>query len=527
MKKCLLILALFSLMLSCEKEKTTGMLKVPAGVPAQFSNNLPRPILTDNDSLLELYWKAWEMLQQNIRIGNPDNEFVASYLDEGFNELIYQWDTCFMAMFAMYGGEMFPAMASLDNFYLKQRDDGWICRVYRESDGQPAEQPTPAEPMINPPLFAWVEWKYFLLTGDSTRLAQVLPVLDTYYNWIDTNCMGQLAAAGLYYNTPLGSGMDNSPRTGIEGGGWVDLSSQMALFAKYMMFIGRQLRNDLIIQTYEQRYRTLTYIINGKMWDNISGFYYDITMQGKQTGVKTAASFWPLISEVASFPQARRLSEHLQNSDEFYRQHLFPTLSADDPSYDGKGHYWRGGVWAPTDYMIIKGLDIFPLRELAAIAAMNHIRNMYKVYKNFTPSPEEIAPDQQRENYKTIWECYAPDFVQPATRWDGDYLCRPDFVGWSGLGPIALLLENVIGLQPSAPRDELYWNLRLREMHGVENYRFGDNNIDIICLKNELPVAPAEITITSNSPFHLVVSSQVGVKEFEIDAGENNLEIRL
>ncbi|MEJ2537041.1 MAG: hypothetical protein P8048_08325, partial [Calditrichia bacterium] len=73
----------------------------------------------------------------------------------------------------------------------------------------------------------------------------------------------------------------------------------------------------------------------------------------------------------------------------------------------------------------------------------------------------------------------------------------------------------------------LYWNLRLREMHGVENYRFGDNTIDIICLKNELPVAPAEIKITSNSPFHLVVSSQVGVKEFEIDAGENNLEIRL
>ena len=527
MKKLLLIICLITFFLSCEKEKSTGMLKIPPGIPARYASNLPRPVLTDHDSLVELYWKAWELLQQKVKSGNPDNEFVASYLDEGFNELIYQWDTCFMAMFAMYGRNMFPAMASLDNFYLKQREDGWICRVYRESNGEPAEQPSAGEPMINPPLFAWVEWKYFLLTGDSTRLAQVLPVLDAYYNWIDTNCMGQLAAAGLYYNTPLGSGMDNSPRTGIQGGGWVDLSAQMALFAKYMMFIGRQLRNDLIIKTYEQRYRTLSMIINGKMWDNRSGFYYDITMQAKQTGIKTVAAFWTLLSEVATGPQAQRLADHLNNANEFFREHLFPSLSADNPNYDGKGHYWQGGVWAPTDYMIIKGLDMYPLRELAAVAALNHIENIYKIYKNFTPSPAEISPDQEVKDSHTIWECYAPDFAQPATRWDGEYLCRPDFVGWSGLGPIALLLENVIGLQPSAPRDVLYWNLRLREMHGVENYQFGDNTIDIICLKNGLPVEPAEIKITTNSPFRLVISSQVGVKEFAIEAGENNLEIKL
>jgi hypothetical protein len=177
--------------------------------------------------------------------------------------------------------------------------------------------------------------------------------------------------------------------------------------------------------------------------------------------------------------------------------------------------------------MIIKGLDIYPLRELAAAAAYNHIDNIYKVYKNFQPSPETIAVEEQDEAYQTIWECYSPDEAKPATRWDGKYLCRQDFVGWSGLGPIALLLENIIGLQPSAPKDVLYWNLRIREKHGVENYRFGDNQIDIMCQKNELPVNNAIIHINSNSPFGLVVSSQVGVKEFEVKKGENVFELSI
>ena len=90
-----------------------------------------------------------------------------------------------------------------------------------------------------------------------------------------------------------------------------------------------------------------------------------------------------------------------------------------------------------------------------------------------------------------------------------------------------LLLENVIGLQPSAPRDELHWDLRLQEKHGVENYCFGDNMIDIICENNQLPIESASIRINTTSPFKLIVSSRVGIKEFEVAEGENVFEIGL
>jgi hypothetical protein len=168
-------------------------------------DSLPLPILGDHSEWLDLYWAAWEMLWSKIRLGTPENGFVELYLDEGFNEQIYQWDTCFMALFAMYGRDVFPAMESLDNFYSKQRADGYIQRVYQEANGSEVAEPTLGEPLVNPPLFAWVEWNYVKRTGDTSRVQRVLPHLIRYYQWLAEHCKSQ-GVSGLYYNTPLGSG---------------------------------------------------------------------------------------------------------------------------------------------------------------------------------------------------------------------------------------------------------------------------------------------------------------------------------
>ncbi|GAB4340817.1 MAG: trehalase family glycosidase [Calditrichia bacterium] len=503
-----------------------GEIRKPPAASARLSE-LPQPYLAEHGEWVDLYWKAWELLEGKIHHGTAANGLAESYLDEGFNELIYQWDSCFMAMFAMYGGGAFPAMATLDNFYRKQRADGWICRVYWEKDGQPAHLPTLDEPMINPPLFAWVEWKYFLLTGDKSRFPEVLNHLDAYYQWIERNCAGKGAAKGLYYTTLLGSGMDNSPREAAARGGWVDLSSQMALFAKYLMWMAREAGQNQLAAEYQQKYENLRRLINSKLWDPASGFYYDLTPKGELVKVKTLAGLWPLVAEVASLPQARRLADHLNNPAEFWRPHVFPTLAADEPLYDRAGYYWRGGVWAPTNYMVIKGLKMYPLRELAAMAAMNHLKNLSLVYRHFVSDTSRIAPAERDGDYRTIWECYSPEHPRPATRWDNRYYSRQDFVGWSGLGPVAMLLEDVIGLQPSAPRGMLEWTLRLTEAHGVRNYRFGNIVADLLCTKNELPAGSAELEIKSNQPFTLTVLTQVGHFNFEVKSGYNHFTVSL
>ena len=180
MKNWIISLPMLVLLTGCVTEEQIGTLSIPEGSPAFFQSDIPQPYFSKHQYLADIYWAAWNILYHKRSFGTAENGFVAEYLDEGFNELIYQWDTCFMALFAMYGGDNFPAMASLDNFYMKQRADGWISRVYKESDGLPVEKPSVEEPMINPPLFAWVEWKYYLISGDSSRFSRILPILDNY-----------------------------------------------------------------------------------------------------------------------------------------------------------------------------------------------------------------------------------------------------------------------------------------------------------------------------------------------------------
>jgi hypothetical protein len=84
-----------------------------------------------------------------------------------------------------------------------------------------------------------------------------------------------------------------------------------------------------------------------------------------------------------------------------------------------------------------------------------------------------------------------------------------------------------VGLQPVAPENTLYWSLRLKEPHGVNNYRFGKIVVDIHCESNELPVGEASLLIDSNQDFKLFVSSQVGQREFLIKEGKQRFKIRL
>src|SRR4029079_271099 len=102
-----------------------------------------------------------------------------------------------------------------------------------------------------------------------------------------------------------------------------------------------------------------------------------------------------------------------------------PTLAADQKDYSSKGDYWKGSVWAPTNLAIIKGLEHSGYEDCAAESTEAYLAGMYEVFKKTG----------------TVWENYAPD------SYDQGNQAKPDFVGWTGDGPIALLIENVIGLR--------------------------------------------------------------------------------
>jgi|GEM_PF-21655 len=444
-----------------------------------FKQAVPTPILSGRPGWIEMYWKCWEIAFDHLRRPVPESGFVSNYLDEAFCDNIFQWDTIFMVMFARYGQHAFPAIQSLDNFYCKQHANGYICREISETTGEDFVF-AGRRHTVNPPLFSWAEVESYKLTGDKSRFAMAAPVLEKYAEWLETGRTKPGARHKLYWNTGLGSGMDNTPRG---GSGWTDMSCQMVIQYDNLAEMFDQLDEPDKAARFRGRAAEISRCINRWMWSEEDGLYYDVDDEGGHIKWKTAACFWPLLAGVADSKQAARLVEHLRDPASFWRQTVFPTLAADQEGYDPDGGYWKGGVWAPTNLAIIKGLESRGYEEFAAEASERYLAAIHAVFKKTG----------------TLWENYAPERYEPGEP------SRKDFVGWTGCGPIALLIENVLGLRCNAAENRLTWRVRRTDRHGIQNLRFGGTIVSVVCAARPSAENPAAITVETNNSFELHV----------------------
>jgi hypothetical protein len=494
-------------------------------------NKLPSPVFDEDPACVQMYWKAWELAFLNFYEPPPGSPFVSQFIDAAFNQNIFLWDTCFMTMFCNYGYPCVPGICSLDNFYCRQFEDGEICReidrttgkefrewVNREGQGllsrwgvlidggarpftvsyvgrQPP-QPPPHLTLdaLDHPIFAWAELESFRITGDRSRLALVFEPLTRYYRALQQ----YLRQGNGLYMTDWGS-MDNSPRNHylVRGGTAVDTSSQMVLFARGLAQIADLLGNSEAAAGFRAEAEELARLINDKMWAPERRFYFDLTVEGKQSPVKTAAAFWTLLAEVAGPQQVEALVAELRNPKTFGRLHPVPTVPADEPAFDPAGGYWKGAVWPPVDTMVIRGLEKKGQRELADQIALEHLRIITRIFKDTG----------------TVWENYAPDAAKPGAP------AKRDFVGWSGLGPILYLIEYGIGVRVDAPSHTIMWDIHSSQRVGIERLRFGGTTVSLIC---DAPDAQHQraVRIRSDAPFHLKLTCERVARELDIPTGE-------
>ena len=64
---------------------------------------LPEPVLPSKPEWGAMYWKCWQLAFAHLRQPPQGSPLVSNWLDEAFSPNIFQWDTCFMMMFARYG----------------------------------------------------------------------------------------------------------------------------------------------------------------------------------------------------------------------------------------------------------------------------------------------------------------------------------------------------------------------------------------------------------------------------------------
>ncbi len=122
-------------------------------------------------------------------------------------------------------------------------------------------------------------------------------------------------------------------------------------------------------------------------------------------------------------------------------------------------------------------------RKLAREIAFYHYNEVLEVYKNTG----------------TFWEYYSPEKAEPG------FMARKEFVGWSGLPPIAELIEFIIGIRGDYSKQQIVWDMNLTEANGIERYPFGPEGI--ISLK-------AEARRSVNDEPHITVDTNIGFELF-------------
>lgn len=464
---------------------------------------LPEPVVPARPEWVEMYWRAWEIAWLHLHRPRNGSGFVANFIGSATDDHIHMWDSSFMVQFGVYGRRAFDFMGTLDNFYARQHDDGHICREIDIESGRDFFHPFDPNG-AGPNVLAWAEWRVFRHTSDEQRISQIIWPLLALHNWYRRH---RTWPNSLYWATGLSSRMDNQPRVPDSRlhhrhWTWVDANMQASLNCKILaqMAAAVEEAQEHATTLVDER-AFLLREINAHLWNDTSDFYHDIDSEGKFSPIKSIGAYWALLDK-DMVPKERSTSfiRHLQETSSFNRPHRTPTLSADSPGYDKEtGNRWCGGIWSPTNYMLLKGLRRQNRYQIAHEIALNHLNNVCLAF--------------QRSN--TFWEYYAPETASP-----GDE-ARPDFIGATGLTPISILLEDVIGISVDWPLRRVIWDRRLASAspYGVRNYPLGaDGKMDLIGNDETIDVA-------TNVPFTLIVRGPEETLQAAVTAGANTIEL--
>lgn len=432
--------------------------------PAQaWREKTPRPFWDGHESEIAAYNRAWEIVGSKVRAPSPGSGFTRNYVFTKFSGAVFMWGCSFITMFGKYGCGVFPFIETLENFYGAQGPDGFIPRELDITNGRSAfhrDDPSAAGGNI----LAWAEWQWFLFSGDRKRLARVFPALLSFHRWMRLHRTWQ---NGTYFASGWGCGMDNIPRMDasvyspeFDHGhlSMADVTFQQIFNARTLMKIAGEIGEAGACADLEEEALRLTAFANDRMWDEEAGIYKDLDRHGRRIACQHVGAFWALLAGVAPPDRARRLVATLEDPSRFKSACGTASTSMADPGFDPDGGcYWRGGVWCMMEYMIAEGLAACGLPDAAHALARRHVDAVTKVFRDTG----------------TFWESYSPTETAPGRIWGN--LVRNEFVGFSGIAPVSLFIEHVLGIRATA--GGIDWTVRLDEAHGIRGLRLGDGTM--------------------------------------------------
>ncbi|MCW9018234.1 MAG: trehalase family glycosidase, partial [Kangiellaceae bacterium] len=394
---------------------------------------------------LEKQYRALSLKAQQTLISNWRSPAGAILHDSVTPSVTYQW---FNGVWAWDSWKQVAALATFDpelaknNWRamfdyqitatdgLRPQDEGMIIDVifYNKSPDRNGDGPNWNERNSKPPLAAWSVWEIYQNTQDVEFLKQAFPKLMSYHQWWFTNRdhnkngVAEFGASidrnnkdekSIVQAAAWESGMDNAPRFDLDTGikvyeniginnkvvGYsinresVDLNSflykEKLLLSKMAGLIGnKELANQLVAES-----KALANYIQTKMFDNESGYFFDIDMQGKLIKAQGMGSegYIPLWAGAATAEQAERVIKNLMSEKDFNTHLPMPTMAASARNFAAE-RYWRGPVWLDQSYFAITGMLQYGYREEALATTKKLFANAEGLLNSEAPIRENYNP---------------------------------------------------------------------------------------------------------------------------------------
>lgn len=343
---------------------------------------------------------------------------------------------------------------------VRPQDAGTIidCIFYNQDSSRGGDGGNWNERNSKPPLAAWSVWNVYKQTHDTAFLKEMYPKLTAYHNWwytnrdTDQNGIAEYGAmvhdahykqvensdgeiekdanghpvvddAAVIEAAAWESGMDNATRFDQEGNGpddigvkvfqnkdasgkvigysinqeSVDLNAYLYAEKGFLKSMAEELGNTEDAKKYEAEAKKVADYINTKMYDEETGFYYDL--QTNQDGSekkllvnrgKGTEGWLPLWANLATEEQARNVKDNMVDPEKFNLTVPFPTASKDNSKFVAST-YWRGPVWLDQALYGVEALQNYGYTQEAvqmATALFDHAQGVLDdgpIRENYNP----------------------------------------------------------------------------------------------------------------------------------------------
>ena len=181
----------------------------------------------------------------------------------------------------------------------------------------------------------------------------------------------------------------------------VDLNAYLYAEKGFLKSMAEELGYNADAEKYTKEAMQLQEYINENMYDEETGFYYDV--QTNEDGSvkkllvnrgKGTEGWIPLWAKAATKEQAAKVVENMIDENKFNTFVPFPTASKDNDKYDPE-KYWRGPVWLDQALYAVEALQNYGYNDEAkevTIKLFDHSKGLLgdgPIHENYNPETGE------------------------------------------------------------------------------------------------------------------------------------------